>query len=78
MNNFEKIYVDGVPTEKEIIIEDSIIARHKKIVEEMAKEICVNEIVIDLRNKEPEKPIAGRKGNSRRAIKKSSTRSDKV
>ena len=74
MNNFEKIYVDGVPTEKYVKIEK----------DNEYKTYCgtLPDFPISLRSTqspiEMEKPIADTKNNGRRAVKKGSKRSNKV
>ena len=77
MNNFEKIYVDGVPTEKEIRIEYGCMSPLEFLVSDPNSDQSY-EITLHFANKEPEKPIADTKNNCRRAVKKGSKRSDKV
>lgn len=77
MNNFEKIYVDGVPTEKEIRIEYGCMSPIRFRVSEPNPEQSY-EVTLHFAEKEPEKPIADTKNNGRRAIKKGFKRSNKI
>jgi hypothetical protein len=77
MNNFETIYVDGVPTEKEYQIEYGCLSPIGFLVSNPNPEQSY-EVTLHFAEKEPEKLIADTKNNSRRAVKKGAKRSNKV